>query len=185
LISRAGDDASVRHILLIPQVTSIEMREGYSKLDSIRAKLIVGTMKFGEAVSKFSDDDNSKFNAGQISGKDGSTFLTIDQLDKDLVVMLKDLKVGEYSQPKEYVDERGKKGIRIVYLKTRTQPHRENLKDDYNRVAQRALEDKKNEAIDGWFNKKIPSYFIRIDEEYRNCEEMKKWVNIAEAPVKN
>ena len=185
LISRAGDDASVRHILLIPQVTSIEMREGYSKLDSIRAKLIVGTMKFGEAVSKFSDDDNSKFNAGQISGKDGSTFLTIDQLDKDLVVMLKDLKVGEYSQPKEYVDERGKKGIRIVYLKTRTQPHRENLKDDYNRVAQRALEDKKNEAIDVWFNKKIPSYFIRIDEEYRNCEEMKKWVNIADAPVKN
>jgi len=185
LISRAGDDASVRHILLIPQVTSIEMREGYSKLDSIRAKLIVGTMKFGEAVSKYSDDDNSKFNAGQISGKDGSTFLTIDQLDKDLVVMLKDLKVGEYSQPKEYVDERGKKGIRIVYLKTRTQPHRENLKDDYNRVAQRALEDKKNEAIDVWFNKKIPSYFIRIDEEYRNCEEMKKWVNIAEAPVKN
>ena len=185
LISRAGDDASVRHILLIPQVTSIEMREGYSKLDSIRAKLIVGTMKFGEAVSKYSDDDNSKFNAGQISGKDGSTFLTIDQLDKDLVVMLKDLKVGEYSQPKEYVDERGKKGIRIVNLKTRTQPHRENLKDDYNRVAQRALEDKKNEAIDVWFNKKIPSYFIRIDEEYRNCEEMKKWVNIAEAPVKN
>ena len=185
LISRAGDDASVRHILLIPQVTSIEMREGYSKLDSIRAKLIVGTMKFGEAVSKYSDDDNSKFNAGQISGKDGSTFLTIDQLDKDLVVMLKDLKVGEYSQPKEYVDERGKKGIRIVYLKTRTQPHRENLKDDYNRVAQRALEDKKNEAIDGWFNKKIPSYFIRIDEEYRNCEEMKKWVKIADAPVKN
>ena len=185
LISRAGDDASVRHILLIPQVTSIEMREGYSKLDSIRAKLIAGTMKFGEAVSKYSDDDNSKFNAGQISGKDGSTFLTIDQLDKDLVVMLKDLKVGEYSQPKEYVDERGKKGIRIVYLKTRTQPHRENLKDDYNRVAQRALEDKKNEAIDVWFNKKIPSYFIRIDEEYRNCEEMKKWVNIADAPVKN
>ena len=185
LISRAGDDASVRHILLIPQVTSIEMREGYSKLDSIRAKLIAGTMKFGEAVSKYSDDDNSKFNAGQISGKDGSTFLTIDQLDKDLVVMLKDLKVGEYSQPKEYVDERGKKGIRIVNLKTRTQPHRENLKDDYNRVAQRALEDKKNEAIDVWFNKKIPSYFIRIDEEYRNCEEMKKWVNIAEAPVKN
>jgi len=185
LISRAGDDASVRHILLIPQVTSIEMREGYSKLDSIRAKLIAGTMKFGEAVSKYSDDDNSKFNAGQISGKDGSTFLTIDQLDKDLVVMLKDLKVGEYSQPKEYVDERGKKGIRIVNLKTRTQPHRENLKDDYNRVAQRALEDKKNEAIDVWFNKKIPSYFIRIDEEYRNCEEMKKWVNIADAPVKN
>jgi len=176
LVSRAGDEATVRHLLLIPQVTSIEMAAGYKKLDSIRIKLMAGTMKFGEAVSRYSDDENSKFNAGQISGRDGSTFLTIDQLDKDLVAMMKDLKVGEYTQPKEYTDERGKKGIRIVFLKTRTTPHRENLKDDYNRVAQRALEDKKNEAIGNWFNKKIPTYYIRVDEEYQACEEMAKWL---------
>ena len=28
--------------------------------------------------------------------------------------MLKDLKVGEYSQPIEFTDDRGKKGVRIV-----------------------------------------------------------------------
>ena len=37
-------------------------------------------------------------------------FLTIDQLDKDLVAMLKDMKVGEYSKPAAFTDERGKKG---------------------------------------------------------------------------
>jgi len=92
-------------------------------------------------------------------------------------LMLKDLKVGEYSQPKQFTDERGKQGIRIVYLKTRTQPHRENLKDDYNRVAQRALEEKKSDALDAWFAKKIPSYFIKVDPDYQGCEEMKKWMN--------
>ena len=36
-------------------------------------------------------------------------FLTIDQLDKDLVTLLKDMKVGDYSNPTPFTDERGKK----------------------------------------------------------------------------
>ncbi|MFM6924306.1 MAG: peptidylprolyl isomerase [Ferruginibacter sp.] len=176
LVSRAGDDASVRHILIIPQVTSFEIKEGMSKLDSIRDLLVAGKMDFGAAVSKFSDDEQSKFTAGQITGRDGSTYVTIDQLDKDMVAMLKDLKVGQYSHPTEYIDERGKKGVRLVYLKTRTEPHRENLKDDYNRVAQRALEEKKNEVLEEWFNKKVVTYYILVDDEYKSCPEMARWL---------
>ena len=175
MISRAGDDASIRHILKIPQVSSIEISDAKHKLDSVRSKIMAGTMKFGEAVSKYSDDEASKFTGGRIQGRDGSTFLTIDQLDKDLVVKLKDLTVGEYSQPAEYADERGKKGVRIVQLITRTAPHRENLKDDYNRIAQRALEDKKNATLEKWFTKNIPTYYINVDSEYSGCPEMKKW----------
>lgn len=179
LVSRAGDDAVVRHILLVPQVTTVELKTATDKLDSIRNLLVSGSMAFGEAVNRFSDDDASKFNAGQLTGRDGSTYLTIDQLDKDMVTMMTDLKVGEYSKPASFTDERGRKGLRIVYLKTRTEPHRENLKDDYNRVSQRALEEKKNEALEKWFNKKIPTYFIQIDDDYKSCEEMKKWVSTA------
>jgi peptidyl-prolyl cis-trans isomerase SurA len=176
MISRAGDDASIRHILKIPQVSSIEINEAKRKLDSVRSMLITGNVKFGEAVSKYSDDESSKFTGGRIQGRDGNTFLTIDQLDKDLVARLKDLTVGEYSQPAEYVDERGKKGVRIIQLITRTEPHRENLKDDYNKVAQRALEDKKNEMLEKWFYKNIPTYYINVDNEYKDCPEMKKWM---------
>ena len=176
MISRAGDDASIRHILKIPQVSSIEINDARQRLDTVRSKLIAGTIKFGEAVSKYSDDESSKFTGGRIQGRDGNTFLTIDQLDKDLVARLKDLTVGEYSQPAEYVDERGKKGVRIIQLITRTEPHRENLKDDYNKVAQRALEDKKNEMLETWFYKNIPTYYINVDNEYKDCPEMKKWM---------
>lgn len=183
LISRAGDDASVRHILLIPEVTSFEIKSSVEKLDSVRAKLIAGIMQFGEAVSKFSDDEASKFNAGAITGRDGGTYVTIDQLDKDMVAMMKDLKVGQYSHPVEFTDERGRKGVRIVYLKTKTEPHRENLKDDYNRVAQRALEEKKNTALEDWFAKKISSYYIVINDEFKSCEEMKKWISAFSASV--
>ena len=181
MVSRAGDDASIRHILKIPQVSSIEISEAKHKLDSVRSNLIAGTMKFGEAVSKYSDEENSKFTGGRIADRDGNTFLTIDQLDKDLVVRLKDLRVGEYSQPTEYTDEREKKGVRIVQLITRTEPHRENLTNDYNKIAQRAIEDKKNKMLEMWFYKNIPRFYIKVDNEYKGCPEMQKWTTNATA----
>ncbi|MFZ4635701.1 MAG: hypothetical protein ACOYNO_15975, partial [Saprospiraceae bacterium] len=58
-----------------------------------------------------------------------------------------------------------------------------NLKDDYNKIAQRALENKKNEVLEKWFNEKIGTYYIRIDEEYRNCEEMQKWMPKKSSPA--
>lgn len=141
LVSRAGDEAVVRHILKVPQVTQYESRESLEKLDTVRSKLIAGTLTFGEAVNRYSDDESSKFTAGMLQGANG-TFLTMDQLDAGLVSMMNKMKVGEYSQPVEYTDDRGRKAVRIVYLKTRTEPHRENLKDDYSKIAARALEEK-------------------------------------------
>ncbi|MEO7140529.1 MAG: peptidylprolyl isomerase [Ferruginibacter sp.] len=184
LVSRSGDDAVVRHILRIPQVTDYETKTSVDRLDSVRAKLITGTIDFGTAVSKYSEDDGSKFTAGMLQGKDGS-FLTIDQLDQNMVAMLGKLKLGEYSQPTEYVDDRGKKAVRVVYLKTKTEPHRENMKDDYSRVAARALEEKKEDALEKWFDKKISTYHIMIDDGYKNCDSMKKWVDASMANKSN
>jgi peptidyl-prolyl cis-trans isomerase SurA len=181
MVSRAGDDATVRHILKIPQVTQTELQEGIQKLDTVRSKLIAGTIQFSEAVSRYSEDEASKFTGGMQQNQEGGTSLTIDQLDKDLVVMMKNLTVGQYSQPSDFTDEKGKKGVRIIYVRSRTEPHRENIRDDYNKIAQRALEEKKSDALENWFNTKISTYYIMIDNEYKNCDEMKKWSNSANA----
>lgn len=175
MVSRNGDDAVIRHILKIPQVSSIEINQAKEQLDSIRQQLVAGTLQFGQAVSKYSEDENSKFTGGRIPARDGSTFITIDQLDKDLVLMLKDLKVGEYSQPTEFTDAQGKKATRLVEILTKTEPHRENLKDDYDKVAQRALEEKKNNVLEKWFIQKIPTFYVKLSDEYKSCPEMQKW----------
>ena len=60
MLSRAGDDAILKHILKTPQVTQIEINEGLSKMDSVRANLISGTIDFGTAVDKYSVDEMSK-----------------------------------------------------------------------------------------------------------------------------
>lgn len=179
LISRNGDDLAVRHILKVPTVTQDEINESILKLDSVRSKIVAGVLDFGEAVGKYSEDDNSKFTAGRIRGRDGSSFVTIDQLDKDVVQMLDKLKVGEISQPTVYKDERDKQGVRIVYLISKTSPHRLNMKDDYNRIAQMALEEKKSKHMLRWFEQHIPTYYILIDKEYQSCSTLDKWLEYA------
>ena len=176
LVTRNGEDALVRHIIKIPIVTAIELKAGFEKLDSVRAKLIAGTIDFGGAVSKYSDDEVGKYSAGMLQGQNG-TFLTIDQLDKDIIPILKNLKVGAYSQPLDYTDPSGKRGVRIVYLKSQTEPHRENLRDDYSKISEKALAEKKEMALEKWFTNKLSSYYIMIDPEYKDCETMKIWVD--------
>ncbi|HSU48958.1 MAG TPA: peptidylprolyl isomerase [Segetibacter sp.] len=179
MVSRSGDDAIIRHILRIPPVTDEEIKESVAKLDSIRSKIVAGSLGFGEAVNKYSEDESSKFSGGRKQGRDGSSYVTIDQLDKDMVMALKDLKPGEFSKPMAYTDERGKKAVRLVYLQTRTEPHRENIKDDYSKIAQRALEQKKNDVLEKWFAAHIPSYYIIIDKEFAGCSSVKEWIGSA------
>ena len=69
-----------------------------------------------------------------------------------------------------------KKGVRLVFMKTRTEPHRENLKDDYNKVADRALEIKKMEAVDKWFKSKIPTFHLVIDPQFAGCNQLGIWM---------
>ena len=177
MVSRSGDDAVIRHILRIPQITAPETEIAVVKLDSIRKLLVTGTIGFGEAVSRFSEEENAKFTAGILMARDGSNYLTIDELDKETVLLLKNanLKTGQYSEPTSFTDERGKKGVRIIYIISRSEPHRENLKDDYNKIAQRALEQKKNKALQTWFQARISTYYIMIDGDYRNCSNLSKW----------
>lgn len=180
MISRSGDEAVVRHLLRIPPVTQDEINEAKHKLDTIRQKIISGQMSFGAAVSKYSDDENSKFTAGSAaSNSDGSTYVNIDQLDKDMIQPISVLKPGEFSQPQEYVDPTGRKVVRLIYLKNRTQPHRENLKEDYNKISQRALEEKKTQVLEKWFKEHIPTYYVLIDKDFGNCAGLDDWRNSA------
>jgi peptidyl-prolyl cis-trans isomerase SurA len=177
MVQRNGDDAIIRHILRIPPVTDVEVNAGISKLDSVRAKLIAGTIDFNAAAGKYTEDEQAKYAGPYILSGDGDSYNRIDELDKDIVAMLDKLKVGEYSQPAVFTDERGKKGVRILYLKSRSAPHRLNLRDDYNKVAQQALEEKKYQALDKWLKANIPSYYIMVDPENADCPQLKKWVD--------
>jgi peptidyl-prolyl cis-trans isomerase SurA len=176
MVQRSGDDAIIRHILRIPPVTNTEISQALTKLDTVRSKIIAGTIGFNAAALKYSDDESANFAGPFLTNRDGSTYVTIDQLDKDMVIMIGKMKVGNYSQPTAFTDEQGKKGARIVYLKSRSEPHRMNLHDDYSKISQMALEEKKGLAIDKWLKEKIPTYYIMVDTETSaDCPQLQKY----------
>ncbi len=181
MVARAGDDATVRHILRIPRITDAEIREAEMKLDSIRSRLIAGTLTFGDAVQKYSDDEYGKFTGGMRMGGTGSTYLTYDMIDKQTIALMDKEKLapGSFSSPMRFTDDRGKQGVKIVYLKSRSEPHLENLRDDYDKVATRALEEKKDDYLNRWFLSKIPTYYLMIDDQFRKCETLNVWMDYA------
>jgi peptidyl-prolyl cis-trans isomerase SurA len=172
-VTKNGDEVTVRHILKISRITEPDIAAAMYKLDTIRASLIAGRIKFGEAVSKYSDEEQSKFTGGRKMSAEGSSIITIDQLEKDIIPLLDSIGVGQYSRPISFTDERGKKGVRLIYLISKTDPHRENMKDDYSKLAARALEEKKERELEKWFRKNASTFFVQLDEEYNSCPGIK------------
>ena len=179
MVQRNGDDAIVRHILRIPPVTDAEINTAKVKLDTVRSKIIAGTLTFNEAATKYSDDEAAKFTGPFITNRDGSTYVTIDMLDKDMVTMIGKMKIGEYSAPVAFKDEQqGKKGVRFIYLKSRSEPHRMNLKDDYSKISTFALEEKKSKVLEKWIQDKLPTYYIMLDPETAgDCPLLKRFAS--------
>ncbi len=69
--------------------------------------------------------------------------------------------------------------VRIIYFRSRTEPHVENLRDDYNKIAQKALEEKKMMVLEKWFKEHIPTYYISIDKSFSDCTSIKDWWSAA------
>jgi peptidyl-prolyl cis-trans isomerase SurA len=175
---RRGDDADVRMILRIPPVTETEINAAKARLDSIKSKILAGNMTFNDAASRYTEDEQAKFSGPFFLNRDGSTYITIDQLDNETVGVLRNLKVGEISAPVTYTSEQGKKGVRLVYLKSRSEPHIMNLRDDYSKIANAALEEKKRKTLQSWLIEKMSSYYIMIDNDTQGtCPAMAQYAS--------
>lgn len=181
MISRMGEDARVRHIIIIPEVTTPDLQKSLKKLDSIRADLVSGKISFQTAVGKYSTDEMSKMTGGVVTDNNGNSTLPIDALDGEMAKAVGEMKIGEYSQPQIFVEDpnTGARSTRILYLKNRTDPHILNMKDDYTRIQQEAVARKQGEFIKKWIGEHIDGYYIRIDPDFQQCEELQGWVKAA------
>lgn len=175
--SRRGDDAKIRYLLRIPPVTETEIAVAKAKLDSVRTEIVDGKISFKDAAYKYSEDEALKSYGPFVLNADGSTYVTMDQLpDKEMAMTIGTLKVGEYSQPISFQNAQSQKGVRILYLKSRTEAHRMNLQDDYSKISELALTQKKNEALSEWLEKKVPTFYVLIDKEAASsCPNLQKY----------
>lgn len=176
MVSRKGDEADIRHILIKPELTSIDFNNALASLDTIRQELVEGKMTFEQAVGKYSTDEMANRTGGMISDQQGNTILEVEDLDPTLALMMDTLKPGMYSKPMIYTNVRGERSCRIVYMKSQTDPHKANLKEDYSRIQFAALQKKKGERMQNWVKDKAPTYFIKLDPEYKQCPNLENFI---------
>ncbi|MDR3679375.1 MAG: peptidylprolyl isomerase [Flavipsychrobacter sp.] len=176
MIQRKGDEADLRHILIRGEVTSGDFKATLAKLDSVRSQLVSGTISFPLAVGKFATDEASKRTGGMIADpQTGNTLLEINKLDPTMVLSIDSLQPGQYSQPQIFYNEAHEKSCRIIYLRSRTAPHKANLKDDYSKIQDVALQQKKAQKMQQWVITKLPTYYLRIDPDYQTCSVLQQW----------
>jgi len=178
MVNRQGEKAKLRHILIKPLITSDMVKETLVKADSVRADLVSGKMVFSSAVGKYTQDDVTKVTGGMFTNaQTSSSLIQIEELEPAVALLINELKIGTFSQPLEFVDAKtGDKLVRIIYLKNRTEPHKANLKEDYNRIQEVAFAEKQTKTLSKWIEEKIGSFYIMIDSEYKNCNNISKWV---------
>lgn len=180
LISRKGDDYTVRHILLSPEIGRKEITEAATIMDECYDRLRKNEITWNQAVKEYSEDEETNQNQGSLSnpytGEQYWDVADINEIDPQIFSITNGLTTGKVSSPDIYMDMmKRKEGVRIVRIKDRTVPHRANLKDDYNFIKKAAESNKKSEIISDWINQKIKKTYIRIDESFEDCEFTYKW----------
>ena len=171
LIERRGEEYNTRHILLKPTSTDIDLNATAAELNKIRARILSDSISFSKAAKDFSDDKITKDNGGlMMNPRDRSSFIPLDQVDPSIFFIIDTMKVGSITKPLEYRTEDGKQAMRILYLKSNTPPHQANLKDDYQKLAAYALNEKRRKALSEWFEKNKNTVYIDIDPEFNKCD---------------
>lgn len=175
LIERRGEYINVRHILLTVKVAPEALQQAYNELDSIANLIRNDSISFDEAVRLFSDEDD-KVNGGYlVNPNNGSTMFAAEDLDQQVSVVINRLDVGEVSNPVPMKTKNDKDAFRLLIIKRKTTPHRANLKDDYALIQQWTMQKLRQEAINKWINDKSSKAYVKINEDYCDCDFQFDW----------
>ena len=186
LIERRDEYVNCRHILMTAKVPVEALEKAQNELDSVAMLIRNGDMTFEEACLKFSDDD-SKTNGGYIvNPMAGGYRLGLNDMQelgeypsfgefKNLAFVIAKLKVGEVSSPLPMTTNDGNDAFRLVMVKRKIDAHQATLEDDYSLIQSWAVNHKNQEVIKNWIRAKAKKAFIRIDEDFDDCDFQFKW----------
>ncbi len=179
LIDRKGERINCRHILIKPKVNEESRKEAQASLDTIRGLITDGTMSFEEAALRFSMDKDSRTSGGQmVNPQTGTSKYEMSQIPVEINKQLQSMKEGDMSESFFMLDERkGQETFRLIKLKRKSDPHKANLKEDYQLLQSMLENSMRQETLDKWIRTKQKETYITIDKNWVNCDfEYDSWV---------
>jgi peptidyl-prolyl cis-trans isomerase SurA len=176
MIEQKGERIKVSHILIKPKVTTFDLQKAILFLDSVRNLIINKEITFEKAVDRFSDDEESKGQGGQLMNpQSGTPSFETSQLDKSTFFAIEKLKPGDISEVSLFTKSDGEQAARIFFLRSETKPHVANLKDDYYKIKAAALQKKQEKEMVKWTTMKIENTFVKLTDDFRDCPNIKHW----------
>lgn len=172
-----GQDIELRHILMSPKVTPEALKEAKEKVELIRSKITSGTITFQEAAKTFSDEKETKNNGGVLlNPRTLEPRFELTKMDPSLYGQVSELKDGEVSLP-ILSEERGiGKFYKLITVNNRIGEHKADFAQDYLKIKELALRDKQIKAIAKWAEEKIEETYIKIGDDYRDCDFTNNWL---------
>ncbi len=172
-----GVERDIRHILISPKVSDEALAEARIELDSIRQKIIDGEFTFAEAALNFSDQKETKFEGGQLRNpKDFGTKFELTNMDPKLYNQIRNIKDNEISRPiLETEDKGGAQKYKIMKITNRYDEHTADFAQDYVKIQQLALTQKKVNAIKKWMKEHIEDTYVSISKDNQGCEFANNW----------
>lgn len=172
LIERKGDRVNCRHILLRPRISAADKEKALHLLDSVATLVRTEKMTYDYAVMVYSEDRNTAMNAGLMTNpNNGTSKFEYQELPQEVAKVVYGMKVGEISAPFTMMDpEKNKEVCVLVKLKSRTETHKANLKDDYQVIKQYMEAQRNQQFLDKWILQKQQDTYIDIAPEWRNCD---------------
>ena len=175
MISRKGEYINVRHILLQVKPSIEALAEAKAVLDTVYTRLKNNELAFAEAAKQYSDDKTKGTGGMMINPYTNGTAFEAEHLDQSTFHIIDRLKEGEFSQPIPFEDENSLAAYRILYLKKRTQPHKANMTDDYDKIKQAAIDKKTSDLMEQWIKQKISNTFIQLSDQCKQYKFVYNW----------
>jgi peptidyl-prolyl cis-trans isomerase SurA len=169
MIDRSGDYINARHILLRPKVSLEALAQAAQTLDSIAKLINNGTITIDDAVKQFSEGDNKISGGYLVNPNTNSVKWQLSQLDPKQLYVIDKLKEGEVSAAVPFETSENYQAYRLLYLKTKTEPHRATIDTDYDVIFNWALNKKKVSVLEKWVQEQSKSTYIRIDDHFLDC----------------
>ena len=186
LIDKRGDKVKIRHILRKPRLDQADIDVAIARLDTVAEDLRKEKFTFDEAATYLSDDKDTRKNKGLMTNTkyDPSTGeqtrtsrFQLQDLPQEIAKVVSTMNTGEISEPFMMINNKGKEVCAIVKLKAHINAHRATMAEDFQILKDVVLAKRKEEKIKEWIKEKQQTTYIRINEEWRNCEfEYPGWI---------
>jgi peptidyl-prolyl cis-trans isomerase SurA len=172
-----GQEVELRHILISPKVSYQAVKDAKAKIEAIRQKINNKEITFADAAKASSDEKETRNNGGVLlNPRTMEPRFELTKMDPALYAQVSELKDGEVTLPILDQERGGGQFYKIVTVNNRFEEHQADFSKDYIKIKELALRDKQIKEIAKWTKDKMKETYIKINDEYKDCEFANNWI---------